>query len=94
MTGTRSSSSVVSVRAVRRLLGGQLAPVYVASSAYHLPRCVLLLRLAGLPARPCPAPPGPASRSLRRRWYWRSRELLALPLDSALLLALRLTGRL
>lgn len=82
------------MRAVRRLLREWRAPIYAASSAYHLPRCLLLLRLAGLEAGPCAAPPGPAARSLRRRWYWRSRELLALPFDAALLLALRLIGRL
>ncbi len=90
-TGTDTLSSV---RAVRRLLRGQRAPVYAATSAYHLPRCLLLLRLAGLPARPCQAPPGPASRSRWRRWYWRLREVLAVPFDAALLLALRLIGRL
>jgi uncharacterized SAM-binding protein YcdF (DUF218 family) len=82
-----------SVRAVARLLRGRRAPVYVATSAYHMPRCVMLLRMAGLPARACPSPPAPAARSLRRRWYWRLREVLALPLDALLLLALRLTGR-
>ncbi len=90
-TGTDTLSSV---RAIRRLLGVPRSAVYVASSAYHLPRCLLLLRLAGLPARPCPAPPGPAARNLRRRWYWRLRETLALPFDAMLMLTLRLTGRL
>lgn len=90
-TGTDTLSSV---RAVRRLLRGQRSPVYAATSAYHLPRCCLLLRLAGLPARPCPPPPVPAARSFRRRWYWRLREAFALPLDAVLLLALRLSGRL
>ncbi len=82
-----------SVRAVARLLRGH-APVYAATSAYHLPRCLLLLRIAGLPARACPAPPGPAARRLGTRCYWRLRETLALPYDVALLLALRLAGRL
>ena len=31
--------------------------VMVASSAYHLPRCVTLLCLLGIAAKPCPAPP-------------------------------------
>ena len=89
-TGTDTLSSV---RAVTRLLRGRRAPVYAASSAYHLPRCLLLLRLAGLPARPCPAPPGPAPRRLTLRWYWRIREGLALPIDAVAMLALRLTGQ-
>ena len=89
-TGTDTLSSV---RAAARLLRGRLAPVYAASSAYHLPRCVLLLRLAGLPARPCPAPPHPAARGFARRWYWRLREGLALPMDAAMMIVLRLGGR-
>lgn len=92
-TGTDTLSSV---RAVRRLLRLRAiaAPVYAATSAYHLPRCVLLLRLAGLPAHACPPPPAPAAASHRLRWYWRLRELPALPYDAALTLGLRLCGRL
>ncbi len=90
-TGTDTLSSV---RAVARLLRGHVGPVYAATSAYHLPRCVLLLRLAGLAARACPPPPGPAARGVARRWYWRLREIPALPWDAALLLGLRLRRRL
>ena len=84
-----------SVRAVSRLLRerGHTGPVYAATSAYHLPRCVLLLRLIGLHARACPPPDSPAATSFWRRWYWRLRELPALPFDTALLLALRVVGR-
>ena len=84
-----------SARAVARLLRarGHAGPVYAVSSAYHLPRCVLLLRLAGLPARAGPPPPFPAAQNFRRRWYWRLRELAALPFDGAQMLALRLLGR-
>jgi uncharacterized SAM-binding protein YcdF (DUF218 family) len=84
-----------SVRAVARLLRvrGQSGPVYAATSAYHLPRCVLLLRLIGLPAHACPPPPFPAARSFVRRWYWRLREVPALPFDALLLLGLRAVGR-
>jgi hypothetical protein len=53
-----------------------------------LPRCLLLLRLAGLPARAVPPMPGPV------RLYWRLREVPALPYDAALLLWARLRGRL
>ena len=52
-TGTDTLSSV---RAVARLVRGQ-SPVYACTSAYHLPRCLILLRLAGIAARPCPPPP-------------------------------------
>ena len=87
-------NTLSSVRAVRLLLKLHSGPVYAATSAYHLPRCVLLLRLAGLPARACPPPAVPAAQTFRRRWYWRLRETAALPVDAALLIALRLSGRL
>ncbi|CAH2600451.1 YdcF family protein [Rhodovastum atsumiense] len=92
-TGTDTLSSV---RAVRRLLRdhGHAGPVFAATSAYHLPRCVLLLRLAGLPAHGCPPPPWPAATRFRTRWYWRLRELPALPWDAALVLWLRASRRL
>lgn len=91
-TGTDTVSSVL---AVRRLLRGMAAaPVYACSSAYHLPRCRLLLRLAGVPARACPPPAVPASRRLARRWFWRLREVPALPWDAATVLWLRAAGRL
>lgn len=85
-----------SVRAVRRLLRehGHRGPVYAATSAYHLPRCLILLRLAGLPARAAPPPPWPAARAWRRRWYWRLREAAAVPVDAAIVVGLRLGGRL
>ncbi len=89
-TGTDTLSSV---RAVTRLLRRWPGAVYAATSAYHLPRCVLLLRMAGLPAWACPPPAAPAAGAVLRRWYWRLREVPALPLDAALLLALRLGGR-
>jgi uncharacterized SAM-binding protein YcdF (DUF218 family) len=91
-TGTDTLSSV---RAVRRLLSA-LRPtgrIYVATSFYHLPRCLLLLRLAGLPARAA-RPPSAAAASQWLRWYWRLRETPALPYDALLLLLLRLTRRL
>ena len=91
-TGT---DTVSSVRAVRRLMRDRPAgtPVFAATSGYHLLRCVLLLRLAGLPARSAPPPSFPAARLWRTRWYWRLREAAALPYDVLLMLGLRLTGR-
>jgi vancomycin permeability regulator SanA len=86
-TGTDTLSSV---RAVVRLLGGD-APVYVATSGYHLPRCRMLLRLAGIAARACPPPP--ASTGFWQRWYWRFREVAAIPYDAVLGVLLRLRGR-
>ena len=65
----RGTDTVSSVMHVRRLLraAGHRGAVFAASSAYHLPRCVLLLRLAGLPARACPPPPGLAAAHWRKR---------------------------
>ncbi len=73
-------------RGLRPAAGGQAGPVRLASSGYHLPRCLLLLRLAGVRATACPPPPAP-----RWPWYWRLREALALPYD-AVLMALRRVG--
>jgi uncharacterized SAM-binding protein YcdF (DUF218 family) len=58
-SGTDTLSSVRAVAALLRGIG-HAGPVYAATSAYHLPRCVALMRLAGLPARACPPPPVPA----------------------------------
>lgn len=77
-----------SVLAIRRLLAGHEGVVHVATSGFHQPRCVLLLRLAGLRAQAAPPPPAPA----RRRWWWRLREIPAIPYDAALLLAHRWRG--
>ena len=78
-----------SVIEVRRLLGKHPGPVYAVTSGFHLPRCVVLLRLAGFAAHAAPPPPAPA----RRRWWWRMREVPALPYDAALLIARRLFGK-
>ena len=91
-TGT---STLSSVRAVRRLLRAHCLEgrVYAATSFYHLPRCLLLLRLAGIRARGCKPPAFPASHVAAMRWYWRLREIPALMVDGALMLLLRATGR-
>lgn len=89
LTGTDTLSSVRACAALLRARGHR-GPVFAASSAYHLPRCVLLLRLAGLPAQAATPPPYPASTHWRKRWYWRLREVPALPYDAALMLWHRL----
>ena len=91
-TGTDTLSSV---RAVRRLIPADypVGGIYAATSAYHLPRCLLLLRLAGIRARACPPPPVPAASRRWVRWFWRLRETPALPYDAMLMLWLRITRR-
>jgi vancomycin permeability regulator SanA len=89
------SDTLSSVRAVARLLpqARSRGPVVVATSAYHLPRCLILLRVFGVAAKPCRPPPMPAAASWRKRWYWRLREVPALPYDVTLALWLRLMQR-
>jgi uncharacterized SAM-binding protein YcdF (DUF218 family) len=90
------NDTLSSVRAIVRLLREHRSPgpVMVATSPYHLPRCVVLLCLCGIPARPCPAPSGTNASLGWERWYWRLREVPAIPYDVALALWARLTGRL
>ncbi|HYF07480.1 MAG TPA: YdcF family protein [Acetobacteraceae bacterium] len=83
-TGTDTLSSVRACAAILRARGHR-GPVVAASHAYHLPRCRLLLRMAGWPARGV-ASEGPASARWSRRWYWRLREVPAVPYDAALML--------
>lgn len=82
------TDTLSSARAVARLMraNGLAAPVFAASSAFHLPRCVLLLRLFGVPARAA-GPPwvSAGARWTTRAWWW-LREAAALPYD--LILAL------
>lgn len=91
-TGTDTLSSVRAIRRLRLSLGLR-GRVYAATSFYHLPRCVLLLRMAGVPARPSTPPHFPASRKVLLRWYWRLREIPACAYDAALMLWLRGTRR-
>ncbi len=86
-------NTVRSVLAVTRLLRGTKGPVYAATSAYHMPRCVLLLGIAGLDAHRSPPAIGPASSRLLRRWWWRLREVPAIPVDSLVLSWFRLRRR-
>jgi uncharacterized SAM-binding protein YcdF (DUF218 family) len=80
-----------SARAVARLLRDQgfTGPVFAASNLYHLPRCLLLLRLLGVSARGAVPPVVPAATKWWRRCYWWLREVPALPYDAALALAIR-----
>ena len=86
-------NTVGSALACARLLERSARPAYVATSAYHMPRCVVLLRLAGVRARPGTMPGVPASKRWGKRWFWRLREVPAIPIDAVLVLAARLQQR-
>jgi uncharacterized SAM-binding protein YcdF (DUF218 family) len=88
-TGTDTLSSARAVIALLRTQG-VTAPVFAASSLYHLPRCLLLLRLLGMAAHAAVPPVVPAATHWWRRSYWWLRELLALPYDAVLAVAVRL----
>jgi len=87
-SGTDTFSSA---RAVARLLRarGITAPVFAASSVYHLPRCVMLLRAFGVSARAAGPPWVPAGSWWGVRCYWWLREAAALAYDGALALLAR-----
>jgi uncharacterized SAM-binding protein YcdF (DUF218 family) len=87
------STTLRSAIAVARILHGAKGPVYAATSAYHMPRAVLLLGLTGLDAHRSPPSIGPASSRIIRRWWWRLREIPAIPVDCAILLWMRMRNR-
>lgn len=87
-TGTDTLSSV---RACIALLRDHPGALRVATHRYHLPRTLLLFRLAGRPAGAVP-PPGAPPTASAARWYWRLREVPALPYDAALMAWARLRG--
>ena len=88
-TGTDTLSSAI---ACQRLLQGHAGPIYAATSRFHLPRCLLVLRLLGLPARPVPIGGSARGAGLLQRWYWRLREMPAIPYDAGLAIWHRLRG--
>ena len=88
-TGTDTLSSAI---ACQRLLHGHAGPVFAATSRFHLPRCLLVLRLLGLPARPVPIGGSARGAGLLQRWYWRLREMPAIPYDAGLAIWHRLRG--
>jgi uncharacterized SAM-binding protein YcdF (DUF218 family) len=91
-TGTDTLSSVRAVAALLRRRG-IAAPVFAASSLYHLPRCLLLLRITGIDAHAAIPPVVPAATHWWHRCYWWLREVPALPYDAALALCWRLRVR-
>lgn len=89
------SDTMSSARAVARVLSARaiVAPVFAASSLYHVPRCVVLLRMFRVAAWPAGPPFVPAGSRWMTRCYWWLREAAALPYDTVLALVLRLRER-
>jgi uncharacterized SAM-binding protein YcdF (DUF218 family) len=91
-TGTDTLSSVLAcIRLLRAR--GHAGAVRVATHRYHLPRVLALFHLAGMPAQAVPPPAGPSETGQPRQWYWRLREVPAVPYDAALIVWARLRGR-
>jgi vancomycin permeability regulator SanA len=88
-TATDTLSSVLACVA---LLRGHAGVLRVATHRFHLPRTLLLFRLAGRPARGLPPGELPGRAGLHR-WRSRLREVPALPYDAALMAWWRLTAR-
>lgn len=89
----QARDTLQSVRLCARLLKQRddVQRLRVCSSAYHAPRCVLLLRLVGLP---CDAVPMPSDRPFLGTATWLRyvlKEWIATPWDLLLLGALKMT---
>jgi len=83
--------SVVNCTDIIRRLGASC--VVVCTDRYHLPRCRVLFRLAGVVTHAAPIPADlDTVGSLPRGFYW-LRELIALPFDTLLLLCRQLRAR-
>ena len=67
--------------------------VIVCTSRFHLPRCRLLFRLAGLQTRAAKMPPDYPGLSAQKWLYLSAREVPAIMWDVLVILALRLSGR-
>lgn len=82
--------TVENARAAAALLRGRAGRVLAVSHGFHLPRCLMLLRLAGLAAARGAAAADAAP--LGRRVVSHLREAAALPWDALVMLAARMRG--
>ena len=71
----------------------RLGTVYVCTDRYHIPRCRMLFRLAGVPTRAVPTPPEREDVPLRQRRRNHLREAAATPYDFVAMLFTRVTRR-
>ena len=92
-TATDTFSSVLAcIRLLREARHD--GPVMLATHRYHLPRCLSLFWVAGVKAAAVPPPAGPSVTGKPRRWFWRLREVPAVPYDVGLMLWERVRRRL
>lgn len=62
-----------------------LQPVLVCSDRFHQRRCVILLRRCGIEAAPAPMPDERRAMRFQLWLFYRLRELIAIPYDTALI---------
>lgn len=80
-------TAVNSWRLLRRR--SDVGGIYVCSSTYHLPRCRMLVRMLGLPAKAAPMR-GDRAATGTASWTWSVfRETIALPYDAVVMAVLR-----
>ncbi len=78
---TESRTTLATARASARLLAGRrdVRRIVACSSSYHLPRCVMLLRLVGLKAGRAAVPSDRAEAGTATWLFYCLREALAIP---------------
>ena len=84
--GTDTLSSVVECTRILGELGDEVDRVIVCTSPYHIPRCRLLFRIAGVATEAAAMPSDLSALGLRRWLYYVAREVVATPWDAALAL--------
>jgi len=87
-TETASNDTLSSTMHCARIIHAHQKPdaVFVCSDRYHIPRCRWLFYLLGVHTRATPTPSGRGPNGFLRWSYYYLRELLAIPVDTALLL--------
>jgi vancomycin permeability regulator SanA len=83
-------SSVVNCTHIMRRRGIS-EPVFVCSDRYHIARCRWLFLLMGVRTRPASMPSGRAANGNIRWAFYYVRECFATPVDTAILIARRLS---
>lgn len=90
-----STDTLSSVRNCTRILHAlpELGDVVICSDVYHIPRCRWLFHLYGIPSRAGQVESGRRANTALRWMYYYTREALAIPWDTALVLLSQLLSR-